>query len=221
MKQYGIRPTGDGFARRQPVDTRSRFLQSFHTVLNTCVRFYRQLDDRFVNDDPRPLLSALKQLHMVLAEGAHNQYSVLTIQSRIEMLVIQRILAQDEFRQFLGGRLMVPYPEPWMDRVDSMRQIMQWGDVSITDFNNLARTGEWILLTVRHGPFNPRANDPIPARDWAVALRDDIAQYILSYQAVTGVDLSLDPISGQAVDATQPAVYLSARELHTRRRLTI
>ena len=49
-------------------------------------------------------------------------------------------------REFLGGPTMVPYEEPWMDRVDAMKSIQGWSDVSITHFNELAVHGEQIVL---------------------------------------------------------------------------
>jgi hypothetical protein len=218
LHQYGLTTISSPEVGRVSADPRSRFLGTYHSLLNTAAQFYKQYDDRFVNEDARPVLNALRQLHLILAEGAHNRFAALTEQVRVEMMVFQRILAKDEFRQFLGGRLLLPLPEPWMDRLESLRTTLQWGDVSITEFNNLANTGEGILLTVRYGPFNPRAIEPEPARDWALALRDEIMQYIHSYKAVTGEDLSNPVMAGQAVDATPPGVYLNARELRLRRR---
>ena len=37
---------------------------------------------------------------------------------------------------------MVPYPERWMDRIDTVRAIMGWGSTSITYFYDLAIHGE-------------------------------------------------------------------------------
>ena len=38
-----------------------------------------------------------------------------------EMLLEQWLLARPELREFLPTRVMVAYPEPWMDRVDAMK----------------------------------------------------------------------------------------------------
>lgn len=216
LHQYGLRIVGRAVGALDPADVRSRFLQAFHELLNACVRYFRQRDDLTVEEDPRPVLAKLKELHLVLAHGAHNQYGDLPFQARLEMRIIQRILEHPEFRHFLGGRAMIPYPEAWMDRVDSMRQIMRWGDGSITDFHNLAVYGETILLGVRRGPFGPAQVDSTVANAFLVGLRDPITQYIASYQAVTGVDLSAEA-HGKPIDATQPSVYLNAREARLQR----
>jgi hypothetical protein len=216
LYQYGLRIAGKAVGALAPADTRSRFLQAFHELLNACVRYYRQLDDLTVTEDPRLVLAKLKELHLVLAHGAHNQYGDLPFQARLEMRIIQEILAHPELRDFLGGRPMIPYPEPWMDRVDSMRQIMRWGDGSITDFHNLAVYGEMILLAVRRGPFGPTQPDPTVAGAFANGLRNAIMQYLSSYQAVTGVDVGSET-HGKPVDATPPSVYLDAREARMRR----
>ena len=56
------------------------------------------------------MLNALKDLHLILAEGAHNQYGDLPWTARVEMLIEQWLLARPEMREFLGGRAMVPIP---------------------------------------------------------------------------------------------------------------
>src|SRR5574338_1007496 len=185
LHQYGLRLVGRAVGQLSPADERSRFLQAFHELLHACVRFCRQVDDLTVLQDPRPVLNKLKELHLVLAEGAHNQYGDLPFQARFEMRIIQLILERPEMREFLGGRIMVPYPEPWMDRVDTLRRVMRWGDTSVTEFYNLAEAGERILLAVRTGDFHPSQANAGLANNFAISNRDDIVQYINSYQAVT------------------------------------
>ena len=51
-------------------------------------------------------------------------------------------------REFIGGRVMVAYPEPWMDRVDAMKTLQGWTDTNITHFRDLGVYGEQILLTI-------------------------------------------------------------------------
>ena len=62
--------------------------------------------------------------------------------ARAEMLVQQWILSRPEFREFLGGHPMAPYREPWMGRVDTMKQLQGWGDASVTRFRDLGVFGE-------------------------------------------------------------------------------
>ena len=64
------------------------------------------------------------------------------------------ILARPEMAQFLGGRPAVPYPEPWMDRVDTMKQMQGWTDVSVIHFNDLATFGEQLILSARYGDWS-------------------------------------------------------------------
>ena len=95
--------------------------------------------------DAFPLLNALKDVHLILAEGAHNQFGDLTWTARAEMMTIQWMLARPEMREFLRGRYMVPYQEEWMGAVDSMKKLQGWTDTTITHFYELAVTGERIL----------------------------------------------------------------------------
>src|SRR5687768_10676854 len=57
-------------------------------------------------------------------------------------------------REFLGGRPMVPFEEPWMDRVDTMKSLHRWSAASITHFARLATFGERLLLSSRLGAWN-------------------------------------------------------------------
>ena len=119
---YGMRLDGKAVRDFRPADSRSKFLQAFHLLLRMLTAFYRQDDDTTLKADAFPILNALKEIHLVLSEGAHNQYGDLPSTARIEMLMQQWILARPEFREFLPTRTMVAYPEPWMDRVDAMKR---------------------------------------------------------------------------------------------------
>ena len=88
--------------------------------------FFKELDDLTITADGFPLYEALRECHLVLSQGSQNQYGEMAVAARAEMLVMQHILAQPPMREFLGGRPMTPYPEPWMDRVDSMKAIQGW-----------------------------------------------------------------------------------------------
>ena len=50
-------------------------------------------DDTTIVADGFPVLNALKEVHLLLSEGAHNQFGDLPSTARQEMLVQQWILA--------------------------------------------------------------------------------------------------------------------------------
>ena len=62
----------------------------------------------------------------------------------------QWLMARPEFREFLPTRIMVAYPEAWMDRVDAMKKVQGWTDTSVLNFRNLGVFGEQILLSIRY-----------------------------------------------------------------------
>lgn len=193
-------------------ERRSAFLEAFHSLLYETHRFYKERDDKTVDADAFPLLSGLRELHLVLAYGAHNQFANLALQARSEMLIMQWLLAQPEMREFLGGRTMVPYEEPWMDRVDAMKSIQGWTDTSITHFFDLAFHGERILLSVRHGRWNESGRDRDDASSWALRGRNSVQRYIHAYRAVTGVDLSSSVNGSRPPNlATMPSDLLALR----------
>ena len=61
--------------------------------------------------DGFPVLNALSEVHLLLTQGAHNQYGDLPWTARQEMLMQQWLLARPEMREFLPRRIMVDYPE--------------------------------------------------------------------------------------------------------------
>ncbi len=193
-----------------PVDSRSKFIAAFHNLLYLTSVFYKEDDDTTVIADAFRVLNALREVHLLLAEGAHNQFGDLPWTARAEMLMEQWLLARPEMRDFLGGKVAVPYPEPWMDRVDVMKTLQGWTDVSITHFHDLAVHGEQILLSVRYGNWSVVNFGP-QAANWARYWRPEIQRYIHAYQAVTGVDLAIEP-----VDTTSPAELLRQRAMAPR-----
>ena len=58
-----------------------------HTCCNLSALFYKEDDDTTVIADGFPLLNALKETHLLLAEGAHNQFGDLPWTARHEMLI--------------------------------------------------------------------------------------------------------------------------------------
>jgi hypothetical protein len=206
---YGLRLAGKAVNNVRTADSRSRFLEAFHTLLSTVSAFYKRDDDTTIVADGFPVLNALKEAHLILSQGAHGQFGDLPSTARIEMLMQQWILARPEFREFLPTRIMVAYPEPWMDRVDAMKKLQNWSDTSVLHFRNLAIFGEQILLSVRYGAW-AAVNDPWQAVNWARYWRPEVQGYLHAYRSVTGVDLSVD-VTNARIDSVMPSVHLVKR----------
>ena len=211
--EYGLILTGRAVPKLNAVDTRSKFLEAFHNLLNSCALFYKEADDTTRIADAFPVLNNLKEVHLLLAEGNHNAYGNLTWTARHEMMMQQYILARGEMREFMGGRVMVPYNEPWMDRVDTMRGIQGWGGTSITYFHELATYGEQILLSCRFGNWGGLNMTSTNAKNWAMSFRDSIQRYIHAYRVVTGIDLSSERVQSIENLSVQPAYLISERAL--------
>jgi hypothetical protein len=207
---YGITPYGKALQNMRFADSRSKFMEAFHTMLNMVNKFYKQADDMTVKPDAFPILNTLKETHLILSEGAHNQFGDLPFVARTEMLMEQWLLSRSEFREFLPTRIMVAYPEPWMDRVSALNNLMGWTNASVLHFRDLARFGEQILLSVRYGNW-ANINNTSSAANWAHFWREQIQGYIHAYRAVTGVDLTAELQGGRRIDAQQPSVHLKRR----------
>lgn len=214
---YGISLQGTAVQNMRFADSRSKFIEAFHMLLNQTHQFYKQADDMTVNPDGFPILNALRETHLILSEGAHNQYGDLPSTSRAEMLMQQWLLARPEFREFLPTRIMVAYPEPWMDRVSSLNNLMGWTKTSVLHFHDLAVFGEQLLLTIRFGNW-ANVFDSNAAANWARFWRPQVQSYIHAYRAATGVDLT-NTIPGGRVDAQAPSVHLYRRLLEERGRV--
>lgn len=206
---YGLRLEGKAITELRAADTRSKFIEAFHNLLRLCAVLFRQDDDTTVKADAFPVLNSLKEVHLILSQGAHNQFGDLPSTARIEMLIQAFLLARPEFREFLPTRIMVAYPEPWMDRVDAMKKLQGWTDTSALHFRNLGAFGEQILLSARYGHWSD-VNDAVQALNWARFFRPQIQGYVHAYRAATGVDLSAD-LADASVDATLPSVLLKRR----------
>jgi hypothetical protein len=196
----------------RPADSRSKFLEAFHNLLYLSSVFYKSDDDTTVIADGFPVLNALKEVHLLLSEGAHNQFGDLPSAARQEMLIQQWILARPEFREYLPTRIMVAYPERWMDRVDAMKYLQGWTDTSVLHFRNLGVFGEQILLSVRFGAWST-VNDAVQAVNWARFWRTEIQGYVHAYRVVTGVDLTADVTDTQLASERylQPSIHLRNR----------
>ncbi len=212
---YGLRLEGRAVQGFRGADTRSKFVEALHHLMRLCTEFYKQDDDTTVKADAFGVLNAIKELHLILSQGAHSQFGDLPATARIEMLMQQWLLARPEFREFLPTRVMVAYPEPWMDRVDAMKKLMGWSDTSVVHFHNLAVFGEQVLLAIRYGAWST-VFEPTQAFNFARFWRPQIQGYIHAYRAATGVELGATAVT-QQVDTTLPSLLLQRRLASQRR----
>jgi len=208
---YGISIQGKAIKDFSPADSRSRFLEAFHQLLYLCAQFYKQEDDLTIQADAFPIRNALREVHLILSEGAHNQYGDMPSTARIEMLMQQYILARPEFRQVLPTRVMVAYPEPWMDRVNAINHLMGWTKSSPIHFANLGIFGEQLLLSIRFGSWSYTDTSAQQAAIWANFWRQAVQEYIHAYYAVTGVELGATRVNNERIDSRPPSFHLAER----------
>ena len=144
---YGLTLLGKAVPAVRGADNRSRFIEGLHNLLYLCSIFYKEDDDTTVVADGFPLLNALKEVHLLLTQGAHNQYGDLPWTARQEMLMQQWLLARPEFREFLPRRIMVDYP----GAVDGLgrddEDAAGLDSASVLHFRDLAVFGEQIVLS--------------------------------------------------------------------------
>jgi hypothetical protein len=210
---YGFTLHGKAVADFRPADSRKRFIEAFHNLLCLMHDFYGKDDDTTVVADGFPLLTALREVHLLLTEGGHNQHGDLPWTARHEMLMEQWILARPEMREFIGGRVMVAYPEPWMDRVDTMKTLQGWDPTNSVHFRDLGVFGEQLLLSMRYGNWI-QVIQPDNAANWARYWRAECMGYVAAYRAVTGVDLRAHVTDSRPLaERNQPPSY------HLRNRL--
>jgi hypothetical protein len=166
----------------------SRFPQAFHNLLFLCSGFFKSENDTTVVADGIPLLDALKEVSLSLAEGANNQFGDLPWTARAEMMMQQWILARPEVHAFLGSRETAPGLEAWIPQVNAMKRLQGWSDVPVTHFHDLAVYGEQILLSIRYSDWS--SGEQGSAKNWARYWRPELVGYVHSYRAVTGIDLT-------------------------------
>jgi hypothetical protein len=203
--QYGLALASMPGPPVRGADSRSRFIEAFHNLLATCSTFYKEDDDTTVIADGFGVLNALKETHLLLTQGSHNEYGDLPWTARHEMLMTQWVLAQPEMRDFLPTRTMVAYPEPWMDRVEAMNKLQGRSDASVLHFRDLAVFGEQLLLGIRFGAWTT-VIEPEFAANWARYWRSEVQGYTHAYRAVTGVNLT------ERTDTSTPALHLRRRQ---------
>ena len=204
--QYGLTLYGRAVPNTRLADSRSKFLEAFHNLLHGGSVFFRQDNDTTVIADGYPLLNALKEVHQILAQGAHNQFGGLPWTGRFELLIQQWLLARPQMRDFLQSRPMVPHKEAWMPQVDTMKSMQGWSDVAVSHFRDLGVYGEQILLSVRYGDWID-VNNEDSSKNWARYWRPEIQAYMHAYRAVTGIDLT----NPDTVDSTLPSIHLQNR----------
>lgn len=209
---YGLELEGKAVSGVQPVESRTRFIEAFHTLLYRVAEFYEADAITTVRADGFKLLQALKEVHIEMAEGANNQVDELKRTAREEMLVMQFFLARPEMREFLRGRAMVPYREAWMSQVDTMKRLQGGPETSVTHFRELADSGEKICLSVRYADWMA-INDQTQALNWARYWKPEIQSYLHAYRAVTGVDLAAEMTDTRRSQDRfmQPSVHLRNR----------
>jgi hypothetical protein len=206
VHEYDLALYGKAATGIQLADRRSKFLEAFHNLLYQSSVFFKEDAQTTVIADGYPLLNALKDVHLILAQGAHNEFGDLPWTARAEMLLVQFILARPEIRDFLQSRAMVPYREPWMPQVDAMKTLQGWTDVTVTHFRDLGVYGEQILLSVRYGDWSNIDNED-SAKNWARFHKEILYAYWNAHRAVTGIDLT----NPDTVDSTLPAILLQRR----------
>jgi hypothetical protein len=208
---YGLSLRGRAVPSIMPADRRSKFIEAFHNLLYVCTQYYKQDDDTNRKADAFPVLNALKEVHFLLSEGAHNQFNDLPTTSRIEMLMEQWLLARPEFKNFLPARESVAYNEPWMASVDAMKTLQGWNTTSVMYFNDLARFGESLLLTVRYWLWGS-IHDVSEAANWAKCNRNHVQGYVHALRIVTGLDLATEPTDVHAeLRRRDPALLIQER----------
>ncbi len=203
---YGFELRGKAVSELQVADRRSKFLEAFHNLLYQCSVFFKEDFQTTIIADGYPLLNALKEVHLILAQGANNQFGDLPWTARAEMLLVQFMLSRPEMREFLQSRAMVPYREAWMPQVDAMKTMQGWTDVTVTHFRDLGVYGEQLLLSIRYGDWIDVENED-NAKNWARYHKDILYGYWHAYRAVAGVDLT----NPDTVDMTLPAIRLQRR----------
>jgi hypothetical protein len=158
---------------------RGGFLEAFHDLLHQCAKFYREDDDTTRTADGLSVLDRLRDVHVLLSEGGHNQYGDLPWNARLERMM----------RDAVDRHTTV---EPRTDRGDTMKTLHGWSDTGVTHLRDLGVSGGQIALSARFGGWDTTAG-PQQAAEWARYWRAEIQGYIRAYREATGVDLGAVP----------------------------
>ena len=223
--QYGLvlvdQAGAAGARRRLPVAVHRGVPQP---ARRCAAEFYRQDDDTTVIADGFGVLNALKETHLLLTEGAHNQYGDLPWTARHEMLMYQWILARPEMREFLPdadhGRLPGGVDGP--GRGDEQAAGLVRHRRCCTSATSPCSASS--CCSASGSAPGRTVNEPEQAANWARYWRSEMQGYIHAYRAVTGVDLiqrrrPLDPRLPPAPPAAAPtAAERCGRRRPARRR---
>lgn len=195
VAHYGLRLPG---VRGRPGVKSSRFLDAFHTVLREAVRHKAAQPQA---SDASYLFFLLRRVHIHLArtaslvvEGVPNPDLFTRLGEslslgRADLLTAQWLLARPELTAALRGRILVPYPEQWMPTLDRLRQLTHTIDSLTPFYYDLATTSEALLLSIRLGNWTQLF--PPAATNWATFWQDDIARYLVAYQEITSIALTV------------------------------
>jgi len=104
LHQYGLPLHGKAAVTIQAADHQSKFLEALHGLLYQSSVFFKQDDQTTITSNAEPLLNSLKEVHLILAQGAHNQFGDLPWTARVETLVVQFIMAEPAIKDFLQIR---------------------------------------------------------------------------------------------------------------------
>lgn len=215
--QYGLSLQGRALRRLQPAERRLKLLEAFHNLIYVSIVYHKEDDDTNRKADAFPVLHALKEVHFLLSEGAHNQFGDLPSTARVEMLMEQWLLARPEFQKFLPTRDSVAYPESWMGTVDAMKAAQGWNTTSVIYFNDLARFSEMLMLSIRFDRWSEETNRDAAAT-WAKFFRSEIQGYNHAYRIVTGIDIPMAGAGKFSADLrTDPSVLIQQRWAEQRR----
>ena len=113
---YGLTLYGKAVSSFRPADSRSKFLEGFHNLLHQASVFFKEDNDTTVIADGYPLLNSLKEVHLLLAQGAHNQFGDLPWTARAEMLIEEWLLARSELAIFCKAAPWFPTKNPGCPR---------------------------------------------------------------------------------------------------------
>ena len=133
---------------------RSRFIEAFHNLLALCCGVLPGTTTPPSSPTGSRCSTRCKETHLLLTEGAHNQYGDLPWTARHEMLMNQWILARPEMREFLPTRTMVPTRRPGCDRVEAMNQLQGWTDISVLHFRDLGGVRRAAAARIRFGDWS-------------------------------------------------------------------
>lgn len=205
-EQLGVTLKGNAVPPIALAEVRTRAMEAFNEVLRLAARYYDEKTDRLKQPDPFQLVNPIKDLQLALSEGANNQFGSLTFMARVELLLIQSLLAMPEIKQFLATRDMVSYPEPWIASVDAVNRLMGWNTASALQYYELATCGERLMIALRYLTLDanalPTGTGPeAVVRTFLEKFKSDIQTYVQALYAVTGQDLGATRVALAAAPA--------------------